>query len=120
MPSKPTQTDWNELRYISWREFRKMTPPIIKLEIDRVGKLLEKIQAGSENYNTLVKSRYELSQFVKCLEQAQFPPLNEKCTGHLSKAILNLSFKDTDDTSEEIHYVLDRLKHVYDRIGMIY
>jgi hypothetical protein len=120
MPSKPSQTGWNELGYISWREFKKMAPSIVKLEINRVGKLLNKIQAGSKNYNALIKSRYELSQFVECLHQTQLPPLKETCTDHLSQAILNLSFEDPGGTSKEVHYILDRLKHVYDRIGMIY
>ena len=97
-----------------------MTPSIIKLEINRVGKLLNKIQAGGENYNALIKSRYKLSQFVECLQQTQLPPLKETCIDHLSQAILNLSFEDPGGTSKEVDYILDRLKHVHDRIGMIY
>lgn len=120
VPSQDTNPDWNELGYISWKEFKKMAPPIIKLEINRTSKLLKGLDSGSDIYNALIKARYNLTQFVQCLEQAKTPPLPNSCTDHLSKAILNLSLGDSGDTSKTIHYILDRLNYAYNRIGMIY
>lgn len=120
MSSKSHKPDFNELEYISWKEFRKMAPAIIRLEINRTGKLLKEFHSDSDMYNTLIKTRYELTQFVQCLEQTNGPPLPDSCSGHLSKAILNLSLEDAGEMSDEIQYILGRLKYVYDRIEMIY
>ena len=120
MPSKKSKTDLNELGYISWEEFKKMAPPIIKLEVSRISKMINIVQSEGDTYNTLIKVRYELNQFIDCLKQTNSPPLRDPCTAHLSKAILNLSFKDADSISKEVHYTLDRLKYVFERVGMIY
>lgn len=121
MSSKSSKPDWNELQYISWNEFKKMAPPVIKLEINRIGKLIDQVQSGSGFYNALIKARYELNQFVGCLEKTSSPPLPDSCTEHLRKAILNLSLEDADeDISKTIHYILNRLNYVHNRVGMIY
>lgn len=125
MSLKSNKTDWNELEYISWKEFKKMAPPIIKLEINRIGKLIPSLSFNSDLHNTLIKTRYELKQFVECLEETKSPPLPDSCTDHLSNAlrvaILTLSLEDADDeVSKTIHYILDRLNYVHNRIGMIY
>lgn len=111
----------NELEYISWKEFKKMAPPVVKLEINRIGKLIDSSPSGSDVYNSFVKTRYELNQFVETLEQINSPPLPESCTEHLRKAILILTQEDIDEsTSKTIDYILDRLNHIYNRVGMIY
>lgn len=121
MSSKSNKADWNELPYISWSEFKKMAPPVIKLEISHIAKLIDQVQSGSDIYNPLIKARYELSHFVNDLEQIDTSPLPDSCTEHLSKAILNLSLEDADEEiSKTIHYILDRLNYVYNRIEMIY
>lgn len=111
----------NELEYISWKEFKKMAPSIIRLETNRISKLISTFPPESDIHNVLIKVRYELNQFIECLDQTVSPPLADSCTEHLSKAILNLTHEDIDEsTSKTIHYILDRLNHVYNRIGMIY
>jgi len=120
MSSKSNKENLNELQYISWKEFKKMAPPVIKLEINRIGKLTNSVSSGSDIYNSFVKARYELNQFVECLEKTDSPPLPNSCTEHLSKAILNLALEDADESiSKTTHYILDRLNYVYNRIGMI-
>ena len=120
MSSKKSHSDWNELEYISWNEFRKMAPSIIKLEISRIDSLLKEVQSETEIYNSLIKARYELNQFVACLERTKSPPLPASCRNHLSNAILNLSFGDKGNLSSTNAYILDRLNYVHTRIGMIY
>ena len=111
----------NELEYISWKEFKKMAPSIIKLEINRIGKLINTLAPKSDIHNDLIKVRYELNQFIECLDQTISLPLSDSCTGHLCKAILNLSTEDASERiSKTIHYILDRLNYVYGRINMIY
>jgi hypothetical protein len=111
----------NELEYISWKEFKKMAPSIIKLEINRIGKLINTFAPESDIHNDLIKVRYELSQFIECLDQTVSLPLSDSCTGHLSKAILNLSPLNVKENNLEIiHNILDRLNYVYNRIEMIY
>lgn len=121
------KSDWNELEYISWKEFKKMAPPIIKLEMNRIGKLISSFNPGSESYNAWIKARHELSQFVECLDNTAKPPLPDSCADHLSRAILNLSLSSQHEiadsnerTQSTLHYILDRLNYVLGRIGMIY
>lgn len=120
MPSKASKMNLNELGYVSWEEFKKMAPPIIKLEINRTDALINEVQSETRIYNALIKARYELRQFVGCLEKTKSPPLPNSCRDHLSKAILNLSLGDVDSISNAIPYILDRLNYVHARIGMIY
>jgi hypothetical protein len=117
MPSKKSKPDWNELQYISWKEFRKMAPSVTKLEINRIDMLIREAVAGSDFYNLLIKARYELNQFVNCLEKRNSPPLPDSCINHLSNTILTLSPEEANKT---VQYILDRLNYVYNRIGMIY
>jgi hypothetical protein len=121
MSSKKSKPDWNELEYISWKEFKKMAPPIIKLEINHIGELLNDVKSGSDIYNAFIKTRYELPQFIECLALTNSPPLPDSCSAHLGKAILNLPTADSIGGDPKIiHYILDRLNYVYNRIGMIY
>ena len=111
----------NELEYISWKEFKKMAPSIIKLEINRIGKLINTLAPKSDIHNDLIKVRYELNQFIECLDQTISLPLSDSCTGHLSKAILNLSPLAVEkDNLKTINNIVNRLNYVHNRIGMIY
>ncbi len=123
MPSKSSKLDWNELEYISWKEFKKMAPPIIKLESNRIDELIKTVQSGSDVYNALIKTRYELKQFIQCLDHTENPPLSYSCTDRLSNAILSLSFENTGSNEKlmaTLHYILERLNYVYNRIEMMY
>jgi hypothetical protein len=44
MQTRQKNFGWNELDFLDWEEFRQMGPPIVKLEIQRIERLL----AGSE------------------------------------------------------------------------
>jgi len=123
MTSKSKRTNWNELEYISWKEFKQMAPSIVKLESSRLEKVIQTVQPGNDVYNALIKARYELKQFIRCLDQTEKPPISDKCADHLNKAILSLSIESTglnDKIIEAVDYILDRLNYVHNRLGMIY
>ena len=124
MKEEENRSNWNELDFISWREFKQMAPSIIQLEISRMGKILDTSQMDKDFYNSLVKARFELRKFKECLEKAEKAPLEDGCASHLRTAILSISIKDTasldEKTSKMLKYIADRLNHVHDRVGLIF
>lgn len=123
MVSDNPRSDWNELEFLSWKEFKQMGPSIVQLEISRIGSLLPQLLDDSVTYNALVKTRYELKQFIQCLDQTSQPPLQESCIIHLQAAIIGISFKNRDaqdPLTKTLEYIVDRLNAVYRRIPLIY
>jgi len=116
-------TDWNELQFVSWSEFRQMTPSILRLEITRMGKLIHALPTDTDFHNSLVRARFALKQFVACLERSEKDTLEETCSVHLRAAIISFSLQpETLDaqTKQTLRYILDRLNYVYHRIRLIY
>lgn len=122
MMDKP-RIDWNEIQFVSWSEFRQMTPSILQLEITRLGRIIDEIQGDTEFHNSLVRARFALQQFVTSVKEAQKSTIEDSCVEHLRAAIVNVSIRP-DGLDARIHttlnYVLDRLNHVHDRIRLIY
>ncbi|RMI09757.1 MAG: hypothetical protein D6681_06770 [Calditrichaeota bacterium] len=114
---------WNELEFLSWKEFRSMAPAIITLEINRIGRLLDTYSPELKVHNALVKGRYEMKQFVEKLERVEGPPLPPDFAAHLQAAILALSFSAhhlPETFQQELAYILDRLNYIFRRIDLIY
>ena len=113
----------NEIQFLSWKEFRQMAPSILQLEISRLDGLRAAAAGDWDFHNVLTKARYEVAQFVACLEAAEKDTLAETCGGHLHAATLALSvvLADRDAaTAATLAYVLDRLRYVTARIELIY
>jgi hypothetical protein len=113
----------NEIPFLSRTEFRRMAPPILRLEISRLTRLIQTCTLDTEHHNALVKARYEMRQFVACLERADRESVESACAHHLRSALLALSV-DRDgldgETANIISYVIDRIRYVHDRIGLVY
>lgn len=113
----------NEIQFLSWKEFRQMAPSILQLEISRLDGLRASAGGDWDFHNVLTKARYELTQFVACLEAAQKETVAEACAPHLHAATLALAaIHDGRDeaTTATLAYVIDRLRYLSDRIGLIY
>jgi hypothetical protein len=113
----------NEIQFLSWDEFRQMAPSILQLEITRLGTLIDAAPDTTDFRNTLVKARYELKRFVACLRKAQKETVVATCSDPLQTALLTVSLANTKRDAERtatLAYVIDRLKYVHDRIGLIY
>ena len=112
----------NEIQFLSWEEFRQMTPSILQLEVTRLGTLID--AAGATDYrNALVKARYEIKRFIACVRDAEKETVAEGCAPHLQTALLNVSLVNVnldEKTTATLDYVMDRLKYVNDRIALIY
>ena len=123
MQAKEGKTDWNELQFLSWNEFRQMAPSILQLEVTRLGTLIDTSGKATDFRNALVKARFEVKRFVACLEQADKETVEDACAAHLQAALLNVSLVHTnrdEATAARLDYVIDRLKYVNDRIALIY
>jgi hypothetical protein len=116
--------NWNELQFLRWSEFKHMAPSILQLEVTRLSRLLPTLQVKHPDvYNALVQVRYEITQFMKSLAEIERPPVSEPCIAHLRTAVLVLSFQQEQDDEtirRTLHYILDRLQYVFNRIGMVY
>ena len=118
--SKP---QWNELEFVSWKEFAQMAPSIIQLEISRIGSVINAPATNLDIRNVLVRARFELREFQECLQLADGPPLSDSCVAHLRTSILSLSIKNhirDEETTITLNYVLDRLISMLERIDLIF
>ena len=112
----------NEIQFLRWSEFRQMAPTILRLEIDRLGPLID-TAADTDFRNTLVKARFALTQFVACVEAAEKDSVEATCAPHLRTALLAVSLVQAEHdaaTTATLAYVIDRLRYVNARIGLIY
>lgn len=113
----------NELQFVGWKEFQQMVPSIVQLEISRLGRVIETVREDTERCNALVKARFELKQYVACLQEADKATLEDTCAPHLEVALLTISVQTNvsdDPTTETLRYIADRLHHVHDRMELIY
>lgn len=111
----------NEVQFLSWDEFRRMGPSILRLEISRLERLTRVSCPDSELYNALVMARFELSRLVSVLDRTEAPV--EHCADHLRKALLSLSFASAegeDEVSEALHPILSRLHYLHHRMELVY
>lgn len=119
---------WNELDFIDWREFRQMGPPIVKMEIERIERLLRIDRFPETVADTLRRARLELVLFVADLERCtpSTAPGNETLGAlaqHLDTAILNAGIHaDLIEAAERetIRYVVSRIRYIRNRMNLIY
>ena len=115
--------DWNEIEYVGWKEFRKMAPSILQLEVTRLGRLMRDYDLELDVHNAFVKGRYELKQFVKALPLIEDKEIAQESIESLGNAIMAVSVEHASikgDIAEIQAYILDRLNYVYNRIKLVY
>jgi hypothetical protein len=113
----------NELEFLSWHQFHQMAPPIMQLEITRIGDLINRVGSDLEMRNALVKVRHELVQFIAAIEHCTDGRISETMKERLNSAIVNLPLDQVTpkgDIHESLRYILDRLRSIQTRIDYIY
>ena len=114
---------WNELEFVSWRQFHTMAPSILRLEISRLGDLIRRSGANLDLRNALVRSRYQLLSFLVEIDKCDDGQLSSEAKERLEAAIVNLPLDLAESESEfhsSLRYILDRLRTVQKRIDFIY
>ncbi len=114
--------DWNELDFVGWKEFCRMAPTVVGLEIGRIERLIVDSDVGGESYNALVRVRYALRQFVDGIENSDKTSVATR-SKFLESALLGLSLAidgSGDRDAETLRYVAHRLTYVNERIKLIY
>ena len=115
--------NWNELQFLSWREFEQMAPSILQLEVTRLGKVMQTQIDNTDFHNRLVRARFSLQQFIDGIRKTEGETLDDSCLEHLRAAILSVSVQPPEmdeKAAATCGYVLDRLNYVYNRISLIY
>lgn len=113
----------NEIQFLSWTEFRQMAPSILQLEVTRLGTLIDAAGGATDFRNALVKARFEMKQFIACVQQADKETVEATCAPHLQAALLTVSLVNAnldEKTTATLDYVIDRLTYFNDRIPFIY
>ena len=111
--------------------YKKIFVPVDNSEhsmasIDVAVELAKRFDAAggaTDSRNALVKARFEVKQFIVCVQRADKETVEEVCAPHLQAALLNVSLVNAnldEETTARLNYVIDRLKYVNDRIGLIY
>ncbi|MEX0821136.1 MAG: hypothetical protein WD021_03235 [Rhodothermales bacterium] len=111
------ELDWNELDFVGWKEFRRMAPAVIGLELSRLERVLAGLAPGSDAYNTLVRARYEMRRFADGLADAEKGEA-EHGAEPLRRALLAVSLLAEDH--DTLEYVARRLHYVHERLKLIY
>ena len=123
MQRSNSKRHWNELEFLSWKEFKQMAPSIVQLEISRIGDMIDAPATHIDYRNALVRARFELRNFQECLRQADGPPLSDSCVAHLRTAIIGLSMQNQIQDEHEattLNYICDKLNSVLKRIDLIF
>ena len=116
------ELEWNELDFVGWKEFRRMAPAVVGLELGRIERLIANEEVGGDTYNSLVGARFSLKSFSDGLDLAGRESLPERAA-HLRRALLAVSMLAptvSDDTAETLRYVSHRLNYINNRIHLIY
>lgn len=103
----------NELQFLRSENFRQMAPPILRLEVDRLGRLIEALPADLEARNALVRARFALTRFIEELGDAT----------HLEAILMNLALLDgrlEPGQQAVLRYIADRIQYVHDRLPLLY
>lgn len=111
--------DWNELDFVGWKEFRRMAPAVVGLEINRLERLMSDTPPSSDDYNALVRARHALRRFADGIETAEKTGLEERAD-HLRRALLALSLLLEQSESKTLRYSVHRLRYVHDRLKLVY
>ncbi len=136
---------WNEIQFLSWNEFSRMAPSILKLEVTRMSALVHQAGGNIEFRNALVRSRFALQRFIDCIEQhgieqhgieqhgivtgaeqcgnnpsgrdhSDRDDFAERCSKHLTEALMSLPPVHRD-TDESMAHTLD---YIADRLNDVY
>ena len=114
---------WNELQFLSLKEFKQMATSIIQMEISRIGDIVNASFTHIDFRNVLVQGRFDLKRFQECLQHAERPPLKDSCVAHLRTAIICLSSQTQIQdirAATTLKYICDRLNSVLRRIDLIF
>ena len=115
--------DWNELEFTNIRDFKRMAPPIIKLEISRISKIIDSLEASENVHNLLVKARYELVSFEEVLKKIDGRKINQNSLKELFSALYYISSSAKSSGGKiksDINYITDRLNDFINKCQMLY
>ena len=118
------ELEWNELDFVGWKEFRRMAPAVVALEVSRLDRLISALEPGCAEYNALVRTRYELRRFADGLAAASRESLADR-REHLNRALLAATLiSENVQTNaiqpEAVQYVIHRLRYIHQRLDLIY
>ncbi len=114
---------WNEIQFLEADELRRMAPSIVGLEIKRLDDVCARAEPGSDFYNTVVKARFELRQFLETLSDTDDRRLKAECASHLESALFCLALARKDAEADDlgvVEYTTDRMKHILERMKLLY
>lgn len=114
---------WNELEFTNWKDFKRMAPSIVQLEITRISGIISSLETTDSIHNHLVKARFDLKIFLENLEKQTKRKLSESDISPLQSAIIcisNIQIKQNEKIHFKMTYILNRLNDLLDKCKMVY
>lgn len=114
---------WNELEFTNWKDFKRMAPTIIQLEIGRISEMIDSFETPGYIHNHLVKARFDLKIFLDKLQKQTNNKLSESDLSPLRSAIIcisNIQIKQNEKVHFKMTYILDRLNDLLNKCKMVY
>lgn len=115
--------DWNELEFTNIADFKRMAPAIIQLEISRISKITDSLEAPEQVHNSLVKARYKLLNFKETFNNIKFEKINQDSMKELFSALYIISSAadfSNGELKSKIIYIIDRLNDFINKCHMLY
>lgn len=124
LPITGRHLGWNEVRFISVREFVHNAPAVISLEISRLTGVLSKLEPGSDSYTHIVTARHRLATISEHIGTTTGDHLDTRIFELMEAAILGISmetvsvagdFNDEErikEISEDLEYAANRLDYI--------
>ena len=109
----------NEIQYLSWKEFQRMTPAILSLEVTRLGEILAEEEWTLSRRNELVRARYALRQFIDCVAKSMHSEV-DSCSRLIESSYLHAAAVAREASMPSLDYVVDRLRTIRARMSYIY
>jgi hypothetical protein len=117
------KNDWNELEFTNWKDFKRMAPSIIQLEISRLGKIINSLSTPDDMHNLLVKARFDLIGFRETISHSQNRKITESELSKLFSALVFISSASercTDKLKGKMEYISNRLNDLIAKCQMLY
>ncbi|MFT5142592.1 MAG: hypothetical protein ACI80V_000336 [Rhodothermales bacterium] len=111
--------EWNELHYVTRDTFAHMAPSVLRLEIGRLGRLIDSLRIEDAWRNALVAARYRLTTLREIVTGNFADADLGVCEEHLNAAILSVGFRpgaDDHPLDTTLDNIADRLGYVRERL----
>ena len=106
---------WNELEFLSWSQFQKMAPAIVRLEARQLQRIQPQAVDCRELNTAIAWAIVTLRELATSIEQSPSAQAAYQCSGWLERAVLAITFAAGKAPAP----MLPVLQNVLDHLGAL-